>query len=247
MSERTADGDTGETLLSIQNLVAGYGLGNVLRDIDLEINRGEVVSLVGRNGAGKTTTIESVLGNVPEVSGEISYKGTDVTSLTNDETISQGIAYVPEERRVFPGLTVRENLEVAQVGGDDANTRDIDEVIDMFDNLQKNEHSLGSEMSGGEQQMLSIARALISGADLLMLDEPTEGLAPFIVRAVEDTIKRLNDEGITVLLVEQNVQVALEVADTHYVINQGEIVYEGTSDELNENQEVMDQYLGVTS
>ncbi|MWV38463.1 ABC transporter ATP-binding protein [Natrialba sp. INN-245] len=244
---RESDRTDGEVLLSVEDLVAGYGLGQVLRGIDFEVGRGEVVSLIGRNGAGKTTTLESILGNVPEIAGTIQFDGTDVTELSNDETISQGIAYVPEERRVFPGLTVRENLEVAQVAAGNDRARDIDTIIGMFENLQENEQSLGSEMSGGEQQMLAIARALVSGAELLMLDEPTEGLAPYIVRSVEETIKELNESGITILLVEQNVQVAMEVSDTHYVINQGEVVYEGTSADLEENQQILDQYLGISS
>ncbi|MEY7851092.1 ABC transporter ATP-binding protein [Natrarchaeobius sp. A-rgal3] len=252
MSESTYDRQASgrvddEVLLSVDDLVAGYGLGQVLRGIDFEVERGEVVSLIGRNGAGKTTTLESILGNVPEITGSIQFDGTDVTDLSNDETISQGIAYVPEERRVFPGLTVRENLEVAQVAAGNDQARDIDAVIGMFENLEENEQSLGSEMSGGEQQMLAIARALVSGAELLMLDEPTEGLAPYIVRSVEETIEELNESGITILLVEQNVQVAMEVSDTHYVINQGEVVYEGSSGDLEENQQILDQYLGISS
>ncbi len=242
-----SDRTDAEPLLSVRNLVSGYGLGNVLRGISFEVDRGEIVSLVGRNGAGKTTTLESILGNVPEVSGEIHYDGTEVTDYSNDRTIREGIAYVPEERRVFPGLTIRENLEVAQTAADGADAGDIDEAIDMFENLRKNEGSLGSELSGGEQQMLAIARALVSGADLLMLDEPTEGLAPFIVQSVEETIRRLNDEGLTILLVEQNVQVALNVADYHYVLNEGEIVYTGTSEELSGDQRVLDRYFGITS
>jgi branched-chain amino acid transport system ATP-binding protein len=237
----------GDPLLSVRNLVAGYGLGSVLRGIDFDVGRGEVVTLIGRNGAGKTTTLESILGNVPDISGEVHYNGTDITKKSNDKTIREGIAYVPEERRVFPGLTIRENLEVAQTPVDSSNARDIDDAIDMFENLRENRGSLGSELSGGEQQMLAIARALVSGADLLMLDEPTEGLAPFIVRSVEDTIERLNDEGLTILLVEQNVQVATNVADHHYVLNEGEIVYEGSSEELSGNQEVLDEHFGITS
>jgi len=241
------DRTEGDPLLSVRNLVAGYGLGNVLRGIDFEVGRGEIVSLIGRNGAGKTTTLESILGNVPEISGEIRYDGTDVTGYSNDRTIREGIAYVPEERRVFPGLTIRENLEVAQTATDAGDARDIDEAMDMFENLRENEGSLGSELSGGEQQMLAIARALVSGADLLLLDEPTEGLAPFIVQSVEETVQQLNDDGLTILLVEQNVQVALNVAEYHYVLNEGEIVYTGTSAELSDDQRVLDDYFGVTT
>jgi branched-chain amino acid transport system ATP-binding protein len=244
MSDDRFDGDP---LLSVRDLVAGYGLGNVLRGIDFDVGRGEVVTLIGRNGAGKTTTLESILGNVPEITGEIHFNGVDISKRSNDKTIREGIAYVPEERRVFPGLTIRENLEVAQTPVDSADARDIDDAIDMFENLRENRGSLGSELSGGEQQMLAIARALVSGADLLMLDEPTEGLAPFIVRSVEETIERLNDEGLTILLVEQNVQVAMNVADHHYVLNEGEIVYDGTSEELSESQDILDEYFGVTS
>jgi branched-chain amino acid transport system ATP-binding protein len=245
MGERNRFG--GDPLMSVRELVSGYGLGNVLRGINFTVGPGEVVTLIGRNGAGKTTTLESILGNVPQVSGEIQYNGTDITNQSNDKTIREGIAYVPEERRVFPGLTVRENLEVAQTAAGDADTRDIDDAINMFENLQENRGSLGSELSGGEQQMLAIARALVSGANLLMLDEPTEGLAPLIVRSVEETIERLNDEGLAILLVEQNVQVAMNVADYQYVLNDGEIVYEGTPEALSESQEILDEHFGITS
>lgn len=237
-----------EPILELQDVVASYGLGDVLQGVSMEVPEGSVVSLIGRNGAGKTTTLRSILGQVPEVRGEIVFNGTDVTELSPAETVREGIAYVPEERRVFPGLTVRENLEIARMGGRaTGEKRSIDGVIDMFENLAENEHSLGSELSGGEQQMLVIGRALVSGARLLMLDEPTEGLAPFIVDKVCETISELHEDGLTVLLVEQNVTVAQEVAEYHYVLNKGRIVYHGDNAELEDDQQVLDRYLGVSA
>ena len=246
--DRLDAGFCDDPLLDVSGLVAGYGATEVLRGVSLCVGEGEVVSLVGRNGAGKTTTLRSVVGNVVPTAGRVTFRGEDVTRLSTEETVRRNVAFVPEERRIFPGLTVAENLRVGQLGGGDtAESRDPEDVLAEFENLREHPGRLGSALSGGEQQMLAIARALVAGADLLLLDEPTEGLAPFVVRQVEDLVGSLNDEGISVLLVEQNVQVALELADRHYVLDRGEIVYHGTSEELRENDEVMDRHLGVTT
>ena len=240
--------DTVDPLLELAGVRAAYGETRVLHGVDLHVDAGEIVALVGRNGAGKTTTLRTITGAVTPTSGTITFDGEDVTGLTPTETARAGISLVPEDRRVFPGLTVRENLQIAEHGGAaDARRRSIEEVLGMFENLTEREHNLGAALSGGEQQMLSVARALVAGGDLLLLDEPTEGLAPNIVRNVADLIGDLNDEGMTVLLVEQNVEVALTLADRVYVLDQGEIVYEGTPEQLRAEEDVMARHLGVTT
>lgn len=236
------------SLLSLADVDAGYDETRILRNVSLHVDEGEIVSLVGRNGAGKTTTLRAIMGIVAVDDGTITYRGSPVTDLDAVATAKRGISLVPEERRIFPDLTVRENLEIAAYGG--ATDRDglsIDEVLDTFENLADRLDNDGSSLSGGEQQMLTIGRALVSGADLVLLDEPTEGLAPYIVQDVIDAVRDLNDRGITVLLVEQNVHVALEVADRNYVIDRGEIVWEGTSRALESDEDVLDRYLGVTT
>jgi branched-chain amino acid transport system ATP-binding protein len=236
-----------EPLLAVENVDAGYGETQVLRDLSLSVYEGEVVSLVGRNGAGKTTTLRTINGILEPTAGSIVYRGTDISGLGPAETAKRGISLVPEERQIFPDLTVRENLELAAFGGSEgAHSVSIQEVLELFENLQDRIGNPGSSLSGGEQQMLSIARALVAGADLVLLDEPTEGLAPYIVQDVMDIVGEVNDRGITVLLVEQNVEVALELADRNYVLNQGEIVWEGTPEQLEASKSVLDRYLGVS-
>ncbi len=234
-------------LLSVDDLHAGYGETRVLRGVTFEVPEGSVVSLVGRNGAGKTTTLRSVVGNVVPTSGTVTFDGEDVTGLSTEETVGRGVGYVPEDRRVFPGLTVRENLEIAALGGaSDRDGYDVADALDAFENLREHADSPGATLSGGEQQMLAIARALVSGCRLLLLDEPTEGLAPFVVREVENVVRDLNDDGMTVLLVEQNVQVAADLADYHYVLDQGRIAWDGTSADLAADEDVLDRHLGVS-
>jgi len=246
-ADRLDAGACEDPLLDASGLVAGYGETEVLHGVSLCVAAGEVVSLVGRNGAGKTTTLRSVVGNVTPTAGTVRFRGEDVTDLPAEETARRGVAFVPEERRIFPGLTVAENLRVGQLGGgESADRRDPEEVLQAFENLRDHPDRKGGALSGGEQQMLAIARALVAGADLLLLDEPTEGLAPFVVRQVEDLVREVNDDGIAVLLVEQNAAVALELADRHYVLDRGEIVYHGTSEELQADEEVLDRHLGVS-
>jgi branched-chain amino acid transport system ATP-binding protein len=236
-----------DPLLELRDVEAGYGETQVLDGVSLDVQRGETVSLIGRNGVGKTTTLRSILGAVTPTGGQITYDGEDVTALDPVETARRGIGLVPEERRVFPGLSVEENLRIGSYGGSDTpNRRSVDEVLDTFENLSRRRESRGVDLSGGEQQMLSIGRALVAGADLLMLDEPTEGLAPLIVDRVADLAEEINDEGITVLLVEQNVSVALELADRVYILDKGDVVYEGTPAELDDDESILDRYLGVS-
>ena len=234
-------------LLSIEDVDAGYGETQVLRDLSMHVEKGEVVSLVGRNGAGKTTTLRTINGILHPTTGSVWYRGEDISTVDATGTAVRGVSLVPEERQIFPELTVLENLRLAEHGGSDgAHSVSVDEALGMFENLEGRTDNDGSSLSGGEQQMLAIARALVAGADLMLLDEPTEGLAPYIVEDVVGIIADLNDRGITVLLVEQNVQVGLDLADRNYVINQGEIVWEGTSTELENSQRVLDRYLGVS-
>lgn len=234
-----------DPLLSIQGLHAGYDMTEVLQGVDLNVERGSVVSLVGRNGVGKTTTLRSIVGNLTPNAGSITFDGEDITTLETESTIRNGIAFVPEERRVFPGLTVRENIEMGHIGVEASGGPSVDEVIGMFENLREREDSQGSVLSGGEQQMVAIGRALIADPDLLLLDEPTEGLAPYIVRQIESIIEDLNDQGITVLVVEQNIPVALGVSDYTYILEHGHIVHEGKAADVRENEEVLDKHLGV--
>jgi branched-chain amino acid transport system ATP-binding protein len=242
----TADRRLDDPLLSLSDVTAGYGDTRVLRGVSLSVDEGEVVALVGRNGAGKTTTLRAILGNVTPA-GDVAFDGEPVGGLGPEGTVARGVSLVPEERRVFPGLTVRENLELARMGGSDAGyRRGVDEVLDAFENLARNETSPGRALSGGEQQMLAIARALVGGARLLMLDEPTEGLAPFVVRRVEAIVEELRAEGLTVLLVEQNVRVALDAADHVYVLDDGRVVHHAPAAALREDEAVLDRYLGVT-
>lgn len=237
-----------DPLLAVEHVDAGYGDTQVLRELSLTVETGEIVSVVGRNGAGKTSTIRVIMGIIQPTSGSIRYRGEDISSLGATETVQRGLGYVPEERRIFPELTVLENLQVAEFGGaPDAQSLSIDEVLAMFENLAERTDNIGSSLSGGEQQMLTIARALVGGADLILLDEPTEGLAPYIVQDVVETIRELAARGITVLLAEQNVHVGLALADRNYVINQGEMVFEGTSAELEANERILDRYLGVSA
>ncbi|PSQ17589.1 ABC transporter ATP-binding protein [Halobacteriales archaeon QS_8_69_26] len=234
-------------MLSVEELRAGYGETEVLRGVSFDVLDGEVAALVGRNGVGKTTTLRAITGAIPARSGSIRFRGESIIGEDSVATAKRGIGLVPEERRIFPGLTVEENLRMGQLGGSEtAHRREVEEVLETFGNLRERRNNRGANLSGGEQQMLAIARALVAGADLLLLDEPTEGLAPLIVESVEDVIREVNDEGISVLLVEQNVAVALDLADHVFVLDRGRIVYSGPAERLEEDGEVLDRHLGVS-
>ncbi|SFR63975.1 ABC transporter ATP-binding protein [Halogeometricum limi] len=234
-----------DPLLSVDGIDAAYGQSQILRDLSLSVERGEVVSLVGRNGAGKTTTLRAILGILTPSAGTVTFDGDDVTHRPDYETVARGIQYVPEDRQVFPDLSVDENLRLGELKSKGAGTLTMEEVFERFPRLRERRANKGSQLSGGEQQMLVIARALVGKTDLLMLDEPTEGLAPQIVEDVIEIIESINDEGVTVLLVEQNVQAAMSVADRHYVINKGQNVFEGTTDEIRAADDVLEEHLGV--
>jgi branched-chain amino acid transport system ATP-binding protein len=247
LSGEATEPDPEESVLEIDELEAAYGPTQVLHGISLTVEQGEIVSLIGRNGAGKTTTLNAVLGNVDVVGGRITFKREGLTYLSPEQTVRRGVSLIPEERRIFGNLTVRENLRLGSMGGSSEGlTRSIDEVLDMFENLKQAEHSKGKALSGGEQQMLAIGRALVSGTDFLMLDEPTEGLAPIIVDRVEELITDLNEEGLTIILVEQNAEVAMNVGHRHYILDNGEVVYHGDTPDLEANEDIMERYLGVT-
>lgn len=236
-----------DTILSVDSVYSGYGETTVLRDVSISVDEGEVVSMVGRNGAGKTTTLRTINGILHPSDGAVYHRGEDISELDPSSSARRGISLVPEERQIFPELTVRENLELAAHGGaENADKMSIEDAVDLFPNLQERMENDGSSLSGGEQQMVAIARALVAGADILLLDEPTEGLAPQIVEDVVDIVEELHQQGITVLLVEQNVHVCLELADRIYIIDQGQIVWEGSSAELEDQEQLMDRYLGVT-
>jgi branched-chain amino acid transport system ATP-binding protein len=234
-----------EPLLSLQDVRAGYELTEVLQGITLTVERGSVVSLVGRNGVGKTTTLRSIVGNITPTAGSVTFDGADITTVGPEATIRHGIGFVPEERRIFPELSVRENLRMGEIGADSPDGLSVDDVLDMFENLDEREHRDGSVLSGGEQQMLAVGRALTADPDLLLLDEPTEGLAPYVVRQIEDLILELNERGITVLVVEQNIPVALEVSEYTYILEKGQIVHEGAASAVRKNKEILDRHLGV--
>jgi branched-chain amino acid transport system ATP-binding protein len=236
-----------DPLLELADVQAGYGLTTVLDGVDMAVERGSVVSLVGRNGVGKTTTLRAIVGNLTPTAGTITFDGQDITRRRTEQTIQQGITFVPEDRRIFPGLTVRENVEMGRMGVSSRDAPSVDEVLETFENLREREDRLGSQLSGGEQQMLAIARALVAGPDLLLLDEPTEGLAPFVVRDIEDIIRDLNDRGITVLLVEQNIPVALEVSSYTYILEKGTIVHEGPAEAVSEDEDLLERHLGMGS
>jgi branched-chain amino acid transport system ATP-binding protein len=240
------DADTGERILEISGLEAGYETGQVLFGIDLEVLRGERVSILGRNGVGKTTTMRSIVGtDVPETkAGSIEFKGEKLVGRPAYEISRMGISLVPEDRRCFPQLSVEENIQVAINNATDPKPKA--EIFDAFPELDEMRSKHAANTSGGEQQMLSIARALAANPEMMLLDEPSEGLAPFIVRRIEEIIQELNEEeGITILFVEQNAAMAMAVADRHYIIDEGHIVAEVTTEELSEDEKLRQTYLGV--
>ena len=234
------------TLLDVSELEAGYETGQVLFGVDLAVEAGELVSLLGRNGAGKTTTLRAIAGgDVPAVlGGEIGFDGESLRGLSPHEIARRGVSFVPEDRRCFPRLSVDENIRLAINHA--ADPLDLDSVLEFFPELAEMRGKHARNMSGGEQQMLAIARALAANPRLMLLDEPFEGLAPYIVRRLEDTIAEINEEsGIAVLLVEQNVAAAVAVADRHYVIDEGRIVESVSTERLRADEELRQRYLGV--
>jgi len=229
-------------ILEVKGIDTYYGLGHILHGLSVRVEEGEVVALLGRNGAGKTTTLRSVTGLTPPRNGEIRYKGRDIAGLDAYKISQMGIALVPETRDIFSYLTVRENLSIAQRKG---SRWQMDTVLERFPSLRERLSYKGRELSGGEQEMLAIARALMTGPELLLLDEPSQGLAPLVVTAVMETIRELKKQRVSMLLVEQNAEMALQLSDRVYVIDHGTVVFEGTPQKLRAETQVTATYLGV--
>jgi branched-chain amino acid transport system ATP-binding protein len=231
-------------MLELENVNAYYGDSHILHGVSLAVREGEVACLLGRNGAGKTTTILTVMGYLHPRPGRIRYDGRDIAVLPPYLVARLGFGFVPQERGIFASLTVRENLTTfARSGGSGYWT--LPRIFELFPQLHARERNLGFELSGGEQQMLSIARALMLNPRVLLLDEPSEGLAPMIVQEIVKVLARLKQEGLAILLVEQNLPTAFTVGDRHHVMNKGEICFTGSSAELQNNEHVLRNYLSV--
>jgi branched-chain amino acid transport system ATP-binding protein len=230
-------------VLSVQNLEAWYGESHILHGVNFNVSGGEVVTLLGRNGAGKTTTLKSVMGIIGKRSGSIRFNNSEIIRTSSDRIARMGVAFCPEERGIFASLDVRENLMLpptVKQGG-----LSMEQIFDLFPNLKERLKSQGTKLSGGEQQMLAIARILRTGANFLMLDEPTEGLAPVIIQQIGETIARLKKQGFTILLVEQNFRFASTVADRFYIVEHGKIIDGFANSELQANMDKLHTYLGV--
>ena len=234
-------------LLDVRELNTFYDQSHILQGVSLGVDRGEIVCLLGRNGVGKSTTLKSIIGLVTPRSGEIIFKGQNVAGLPPYTIAKMGVGYVPEDRRIFPTLSVRENLIMGIKPGQKSNGEgwSIEKVYNYFPTLEKRDNQRGAHLSGGEQQMLTIARTLMGNPDVILIDEPTEGLAPLIVTTVEQVIQDIHKHDIPVLLVEQNMRVALRLAGRIYVISKGKIMFQGTREELKGAHEIREKYLEV--
>ncbi len=230
-------------MLEIADLHAFYGESHVLHGVGLEVRQGEVVTLLGRNGAGKTTTMRSIMGIVGKRTGSITFQGQQLIGMAQHKVPRLGIGYVPEERGIFASLSVDENLTLPPVVKDGGMT--VPQIYELFPNLQGRGSTQGTRLSGGEQQMLAIARILRTGANLILLDEPTEGLAPVIIEQIGVAVRKLKQRGFTILLVEQNFRFAATIADRHYVMEEGQVVDMIPNDQLAQNMEKLHEYLGV--
>jgi len=235
--------DPGTPLLAVEKLQAWYGESHVLHGVDFDVRSGEVVTLLGRNGAGKTTTLKAIMGIVGRRTGSVRFEGRDLTGCSSDAIARSGIAFCPEERGVFASLDVDENLMLPPQVRPGGLSRE--RIFELFPNLRERLASQGTKLSGGEQQMLAIGRILRTGARLLLLDEPTEGLAPVIIQQIGKTIRTLKEQGFTILLVEQNFRFAATVADRYYVMEHGRVIDGFANSELDANEEKLHDYLGV--
>ena len=233
------------SLLEVDSIDVAYGNVQVLWDVSLTVEEGETVALLGANGAGKTTTLKTICGDLAPMDGEIRYKGESIGDLPHEEVVARGVAHVPEGREVFTESTVRENLELGAYLDRSRLKERLEDIYDIFPRLEERSNQQAGTLSGGEQQMLAIGRGLMSEPDLLLLDEASLGLAPVLVDDVFEAIQRINDEGTTVLLVEQDIYNALRVADRGYVIKTGEIALSGTAEELARDERVEESYLGA--
>ena len=238
-----ASGAASKTLLEVSGLQGWYGESHILHGMEFEVPAGEVVTLLGRNGAGKTTTLRAIMGMLGRSSGSILFEGSEVRGLASNRIAKRGIAYCPEERGIFASLSVEENLmlpPIVRPGG-----MRVDEIYQVFPNLLERRRSPGTKLSGGEQQMLAIGRILRTGATLLLLDEPSEGLAPVIVQRIGEVIRALKAKGFTILLVEQNFRFAATVADRHYVVEHGKVIDRFDNSDIAANTDKLHSYLGV--
>ena len=234
-------------MLKIRNLNAWYGPSHILQGIDLEVNKGELVCLVGRNGAGKTTTVKSVAGLIPKATGSVVFEEEELLGLPAHARFERGLAYVPEERRIVPGLTVRENIRLGLLASPlrKKEAQVIEEIAETFPRIKERLDQQAITMSGGEQQMLAIARAVVSKPKLVLLDEPSEGIMPLLVEEMFRYFKHLKETGVTILLIEQNVELALRIADRAYILDQGEVVYHGSAEAMLADQEIQEKYCAV--
>ena len=234
-------------MLELQDVHSYYDQSHIIQGVSLSVERGETVALVGRNGAGKTTLLKSIMGILPARRGRVLFDGRDITHLPTHEIAHRGITLVPEDRRIFPRLTVAENLRVAARarGGHDGADQ-LERVFAYFPRLRERLRQSGQSLSGGEQQMLALARGFLARPDLMLIDELSGGLMPMLVEALMDILRRINGDGITILLVEQDLEVALALARRCYVLDQGRIQFEGTAEALRESEEIQRRYLGVT-
>ena len=233
--------------LTVKNISAAYGMVQILRDVSFEVKEKEVVTIIGPNGAGKTTLVKTIIGLIHPKNGTISFKGENIEKLPPYEIVKRKLILIPEGREIFPRLTVEENLKL---GAYTTKSRDVvketkEKTYQIFPVLKKKEKTLAQNLSGGEQQMLVICRSLMSNPEFLILDEPSLGLAPLIVEKVLDTVRKINEEGVTILLVEQNIRDSLDVADRGYVLEQGQIILEGKSRELLNNNHIKEVYMGL--
>jgi len=231
-------------ILTIENLQISFGGINAVKNLSIKVEEGKIVTLIGANGAGKSTTLRAIAGTVKPQSGKICLYGEDITAKKPHEIVNRGITLVPEGRRVFPNLTVLENLKVGAYLRKDNINDDIEHAYKLFPRLKERSWQLAGTLSGGEQQMLAVARALMSKPKLIMMDEPSLGLAPLVVKGIFDIIREINKEGITVLLIEQNANMALKIADKAYVLETGNVTMEGTGVELLKDERIKEAYLG---
>ena len=231
-------------LLKIEDLKVNYGGIEAVKGISLSVEEGQIVTLIGANGAGKSTTLRTISGLVKARSGKITFAGEDITGLDPTSIVKKGITMAPEGRRIFPDMTVKENLRMGAYLRKDDLSADYDMVYDLFPRLKEREWQLGGTLSGGEQQMLAVARALMAKPKMMMMDEPSLGLAPIVVKGIFDIIRRINDQGVTILLIEQNANMALQAAHTAYVLETGRITMTGTGAELLADERIKEAYLG---
>jgi branched-chain amino acid transport system ATP-binding protein len=234
-------------MLELKEIHTYYGLSHVIQGVSLTVEKGEIITLIGRNGAGKTTTLKSIIGLTPPRTGTVTFQGEDITHLPTHLIAQRGISFVPEERRVIPNLTVAENLKIGMLKNKDKskNPKLLERTFAYFPRLEERLTQKGGSLSGGEQQMLTMARGLVSDPAIMLIDEPTEGLMPLLVNQIAIILQEMNKGGVTILLVEQNVEMALSISTRGYVIDQGVIQFAGPAKELQQNREIQQRYLAV--